>query len=105
MTPTKAGHLTKHGKRKICLDILGEDGLNPQEEREADAFSRDVLIPPSEFKTLLAQAVISERMIRDFADRIGIALGIVLGRLQFERRIGWQQFNHLKVSYRWNHET
>jgi hypothetical protein len=54
---------------------------------------------------LLAQAVISERMIRDFADRIGIAPGIVLGRLQFERRIGWQQFNHLKVSYRWNHEA
>lgn len=101
----EAGHLTKHGKRMIFLDILGEDGLNPQEEREADAFSRDVLIPPSEFKTLLAQAVISERMIRDFADRIGIAPGIVLGRLQFERRIGWQQFNHLKVSYRWNHEA
>ena len=87
------------------LDILGEDGLNPQEEREADTFARDVLIPPSDFKALSAQAAISERMIREFAERIGIAPGIVLGRLQFERRIGWQQFNHLKVSYRWNHET
>jgi len=46
-----------------------------------------------------------ERIIREFAERIGVSAGIVLGRLQFEGRIGWQQFNHLKVTYRWNHET
>lgn len=101
----EAGHLTKHGKRITFLDILGEKGLNPHEEREADDFARDVLIPSAEFKALSVHAVISERMIREFAERIGVSAGIVLGRLQFEGRIRWQQFNHLKVRYRWNHET
>jgi addiction module HigA family antidote len=100
----EAGHLMKHGKRMTFLDILGEDGLNPNEEREADAYARDVLIPPSDFKALSAHTMFSERTIREFAERIGVSAGIVLGRLQFEGRIGWQQFNHLKVSYRWNHE-
>lgn len=101
----EAGHLLKHGKRMTFLDILGEDGLNPQEENEADIFARDVLIPPADYKSLLTQPMIGERMIREFAKHITVAPGIVLGRLQYDGRIGWQQFNHLKVSYRWNHES
>ena len=34
-----------------------------------------------------------------------VAPGIVLGRLQYDGRVGWQRFNQLKVSYRWNHEV
>jgi addiction module HigA family antidote len=101
----EAGHLLKHGKRMIFLDILGEDGLNPQEEQEADAFARDFLILPADYKALLAQPSISERSIRDFARQITIAPGIVVGRLQYDTRIGWQQFNHLKVRYLWGHEA
>ena len=100
----EAGHLLKHGKRMIFLDILGEDGLNPVEEREADAFARDLLIPHADYKTLLANPVIGERVITEFANRINVAPGIVLGRLQFDGKLGWQQFNHLKSSYRWDHE-
>jgi HTH-type transcriptional regulator/antitoxin HigA len=101
----EAGHLLKHGKRMTFLDTLGEDGLDPQEEKEADAFARDLLIPPVEYKALLAHSSISERTIRDFAKRIGVSSGVVLGHLQYEGHIGWQQFNHLKVSYRWEHEA
>lgn len=101
----EAGHLLKHGKRMTFLDTLGEDGLNPQEEKEADAFARDLLIPPADYKALLAHTLISEQMIRDFARQINVAPGIVLGRLQYDGHIGWQQFNRLKVSYSWGHET
>jgi HTH-type transcriptional regulator / antitoxin HigA len=51
-------------------------------EAEADRFSRDLLIPPgdavelSQLKTALA--------VRKFADRIGVAPGIVVGRLQHD---------------------
>jgi addiction module HigA family antidote len=101
----EAGHLLKHGKRMTFLDTLGEDGLNPQEEKEADAFARDLLIPPAYYKALLAHTLISEQMIRDFARQINVAPGIILGRLQYDGHIGWQQFNRLKVSYSWGHET
>ncbi|WP_301103202.1 HigA family addiction module antitoxin [Propionivibrio sp.] len=101
----EAGHLLKHGKRMTFLDILGEDGLNPQEEKEADVFARDWLIPQVEYRGLLSQPLIGERKIKEFAKRIGVAPGIVVGRLQYDGQIGWQQFNHLKVRYVWNHES
>lgn len=101
----EAGHLLKHGKRMTFLDILGEDGLNPQEEREADAFARDMLIPPANYAELLAQHMLNDRAIRNFAKQINVAPGIVLGRLQYDGHIGWQQFNYLKISYRWDHEA
>lgn len=101
----EAGHLLKHGKRMTFLDTLGEDGLNPQEEKEADAFARDLLIPPADYKALLAHSLISEQKIRSFAKQINVAPGIVLGRLQYDGHIGWQQLNRLKVSYSWGHEA
>lgn len=101
----EAGHLLKHGKRLTFLDILGEDGLNQKEEKEADVFARDTLIPLANYKELLAEPLIGDHMIRDFAKRIHVAPGIVLGRLQYDGRIGWQQLNHLKVRYRWNPEA
>lgn len=99
----EAGHLLKHGKRLTFLDALGEDGLNPQEEMEADSFARDMLIRPADYKALLAHPRITQSIIREFAKHINVAPGIVLGRLQYDGHVGWQQLNHLKISYRWNH--
>lgn len=99
-----AGHLIKHGKRMIFLDILGEDGLDPHEERQADAFARDFLIPPQAYQAFVAGGIFTEAAIKAFALSQGIAPGIVLGRLQFDGHLGWQKFHHLKVTYRWAHE-
>ena len=101
----EAGHLLKHGKRMTFLDILGEDELNPQEEREADAFARDWLIPRVEYRGLLSQSPIGEKAIKDFAKQIGVAPGIVLGRLQYDRHLSRQHFNRMKVRYVWDHES
>lgn len=101
----EAGHLMKHGKRMTFLDILGEDGLNPHEEQEADAFARDLLISPQDYRDLVSQPTLGERRIREFAKRVGIAPGIVVGRLQHDGRIGWRQCNYLKVRYTWKHEA
>jgi hypothetical protein len=101
----EAGHLLKHGKRLTFLDILGEDGLNPQEEKEADAFACDWLIPPAQYRGLLSQSPIVERTIKDFAKQIGVAPGIVLGRLQYDRHLSRQHFNRMKVRYVWDHES
>ncbi|WP_130393056.1 ImmA/IrrE family metallo-endopeptidase [Cupriavidus agavae] len=87
------------------LDILGEDGLHPDEESEADAFARDTLIPPAKYARLAGLPSIGERTIRDFAEQVGVSAGIVLGRLQHDGVVGWQRFNHLKVRYKWDHEV
>lgn len=99
----EAGHLLKHGKSLTFLDILGEDGLQPKEEEEADAFARDFLIPSGEWHRFVEAGRFSETRVRAFANETGIAPGIVVGRLQYEKRIPYTHLNAHKVSYAWKH--
>ena len=86
------------------LDILGETRLNSQEELEADAFARDMIIPPLEYKKLISETSFTVKVIKDFAKNISISPGLVLGRLQFDGIVGWNLFNHLKTRYEWQHD-
>ena len=100
----EAGHLLKHGKSLTFLDILGEDGLNAAEEAEADAFARDVLIPAADYRLLATQARIGAASVRACAAALGVSPGIVVGRLQYDRRLPSTHLNDLKVKYVWAHE-
>jgi len=99
----EAGHLLKRAKRMTFLDILGEDGLDAEEERQADAFARDFLVPLSAYRRFVEMANFTEQAIMNFAREIGVSPGVVLGRLQYERLLAWSRFNGMKVRYRWGH--
>lgn len=66
---------------------------NPH-EAEADSFSRDTLIPRAEAKELPSLKTLDD--VRRFADRIGIAPGIIVGRLQHDSLWPHSQGNQLK---------
>ena len=96
----EAGHLLLHGKK--ILFVEGLDGLANAREAEADAFARDLLIPPSHAKRLYDMPrPLSKAAVRDFAGTVGIAPGIVVGRLQKEKVLPWTHMNDLKVRYAW----
>ena len=98
----EAGHLALHSKKLEFVDLEGR--LDDEHEDEANAFARDHLIPPDSFAKLTSQTL-SEQAIRHFAAEVGVAPGIVVGRLQKEGRIKWSQHNRLKVRYRWADEA
>jgi hypothetical protein len=78
-----------------------EDGnITNVEEEEANRFAADRLIAPTDWSTFSPFAI-TEAVIRQFANDVGIAPGIVLGRLQNEKRVPWSRFNNLKVRYTW----
>ena len=98
----EAGHILLHGKRDVFLEG-GEqagEGLR-KKEAEADRFSADFLIPPYEWKRLLARLPgkgnASRETLAAFAREIGVAPGIVVGRLQHEGRVPFAHYNGLKV--------
>lgn len=73
-------------------------GTTEEEERMADAFARDTLIPPEAY----AQFAIGNKTystVASFANEIGIAPGIVVGRLQKDGHLQYGQLNSLKVKY------
>ena len=73
-------------------------GTTEEEERAADAFARDTLIPPESY----AQLAVGNKTcssVMSFANEIGIAPGIVVGRLQKDGYLPYSQLNSLKVRY------
>jgi HTH-type transcriptional regulator/antitoxin HigA len=62
-------------------------------EREADRFAARMLIP-QRFEGRLSTMQVNE--VSSFAKRLGIAPAIVIGRLQHEKVIPFNQGNHLR---------
>ena len=95
----EAGHILLHKKREIFLEA---DGGDSKDELEANRFAADMLIPPEEYKAFVEGGVKSKHQVREFATRIDIAEGIVVGRLQHDGVIPHDYFNGLKIRYRWD---
>ena len=97
----EAGHIMKHGKKQQFIDM--ENWMtNSPEEQEANKFAADILIPPMCVKDL--EKLKSRRAVISFAKVIGIAPGIVVGRLQHHGIIGYNELNNLKRRYQWSSE-
>lgn len=93
----EAGHILYHNKEHVFLE--GNDTKSELEE-QANLFAADFLIPREELRGFLKQTVTAHR-VRCFAERLGIAPGIVVGRLQHDGIIKYDQLNHLKRRYQW----
>ena len=95
-------HLLKHRtQRKIVIDGLDADPNMAQIEAEADRFARDFLIAPEAWKEFCDEGCFTPGSVGDFARSVGIAPFIVVGRLQKEKRIGYNQLTDLKPRYEW----
>ena len=75
------------------------DGTTEDDEKAADQFAQEILIPTADINSFVSQNDFSRSSIRDFADKEGIQCGIVVGRLQKEGFIKYNQYNDLKTKY------
>ena len=73
--------------------------ITDAEEKEADLFARNTLIPSDSYKSFVADNSFSKNSIVVFARTVGIAPGIVLGRLQKDGYVKFSAFNELKKQY------
>lgn len=94
----EAGHVLLHGKRETFLEFKGN---TDSKEEEADRFAANFLIPLTEYRAFSASGDFSRASIRRFADGIGIAPGIVVGRLQHDGCLPHSHCNELKHRLRW----
>ena len=99
----EAGHILKHGRRDVFIEFKGIDREKEDEEEEADIFARNKLIPPVAFKAFIQRGIFTYAEIVGFAGEIGVAPGIVLGRLQHDGILPYKHHlnNELKIFYEW----
>lgn len=79
--------------------VGGSVGLTKSDEQQADKWARDILIPVDEIDYFVNNRDYSEKRIKAFAERLGIAQGLVVGRLQRDGVINHSEFNYLKDRY------
>ena len=99
----EAGHLLLHSKKLVHLEYRNQSGEDM--EREANDFAADMLIAEKPWNAFVADSDFHAETIKEFARRAGVSPGIVVGRLQHERRIPWpSNLNSLKTKYEWRYE-
>jgi HTH-type transcriptional regulator / antitoxin HigA len=95
----EAAHILLHGKRGFFIEGLDSED---NREEEANRFAADFLIPQELLKRFLKRATrISLERISRFAQELGIAPGIVVGRLQHDRHLPLTHGNGLKRRLEW----
>ncbi len=94
----EAGHILNHSRKLVYLDDW-ESGDRHQEEAEANRFAARLLIPRQHESEL--PSLTSKDAVREFAGRLGIHPGIVVGRLQHEALIEQSWMNDLKDTFEW----
>lgn len=97
----EAGHIILHNRKEVFIEELGNDSLDSETEKEANNFSANILIP-EESRNELNKINLTKKGIIKFAVENGISPGIVIGQLQFSRRIGFNQLNWYKRKYDWD---
>ncbi len=96
----EAAHILLHRKRLMFLEIDQNDCHSQIKEDEANKFAADMLIPRRFHLDLLATGGNRDKIIA-ISKKIGVAPGIVVGRMQHEKILHYSHLNDLKVRYDW----
>ena len=99
----EAGHILLHGKRQVFLEIDQQD--TKEIEEEANRFAANVLIDSTQWQQFVKYDFCRSKVgIKEFAQKVGIAPGIIVGRLQHEKRLPFDHCNELKRRLEWKTE-
>lgn len=93
----EAAHILKHAKKQVYLDDVKSG--NTDLEEDADAFARNFLIPSKAYREFCQSGSFRTTTVSSFARRMGIAPGIVVGRLQHDKLLPFSYLNELKKKF------
>lgn len=91
----EAGHVALHRKKDAFVEVppAQRDPSIAQWEKEADRFASRMLIP-QRFERRLARVTLAE--VPGFAEQLGIAPAVVVGRLQHDQLLSFNRGNDLR---------
>jgi addiction module HigA family antidote len=104
----EAGHILLHSKKEVFIEAQGEgcrDIGGSEKEQEANRFAQGLLVPADKYQSFLDADLLKESEIQRFAKELGIAPGIVVGRLQHDKVIPYSTANTLKKRFKFLEEA
>lgn len=101
----EAGHILLHGKRQVFLDLADHES-DEEPEAQANTFAADILVNPVEWRQFVTHGSYhTKAVIQAFAQKVGIAPGIIVGRLQHEQLLSFAHCNDLKCRLEWKQDS
>lgn len=97
----EAAHVLLHAKKVVFLEGSATSVVHDADEEEADSWAAEFLIPQDQLNDFSARGPLSKDRIRSFARDLGIAPGIVVGRLQHQQLLPHNHCNGLKQRLEW----
>ncbi len=95
------GHILLHGRNTVILEGPDKDPKHQRQEKQADSFAADNLLPPKQYQTFISKKRFFKEDIKDFAKQARIDSGIVVGRLQHDDCLRKQWQNGLRKRFTW----
>lgn len=97
-------HLILHQKNSETFITWDDEKENDLKEKEANDFARNFFIDPDRYNDYVdklkeSETKVTEEQIRAFAKQEGVLPGIVIGRLQHDHVIGYDEYNYLRRKY------
>ena len=96
----EAAHILYHSKKDVFIDEVDKEGT--ELEKEANDWATNFLVPRRDWNTFVATRPQGKAAVLQFADKQGIAPGIVVGMLQHAGIVPWKHLNDLKQRYKWH---
>lgn len=96
----EAAHVILHGRRDVFVDFEG--AATDRQEAEANRFAQERLIPANIYNPFVATGNFSRSAILQFAKELDIDPGIVVGRLQHDQHLDWNQMTQLLRRVDWD---
>lgn len=91
----EAAHIIKHQKKDVYIDEAGQ--MPTSQEKDANAYAANLLIRADDYRRFINRRPMSRRQVKEFAQQVAIAPGIVVGRLQHDGIIKFSWLNDLKA--------
>ncbi len=93
----EAGHILNHSKKAIFIE---NKHYSSSEEDEANRFAADMLIPPAEYRKFVEKDLFNKHSVLAFAKKLEVSPGVVIGRLQHDKFLKYNEMNDLKRRFK-----
>jgi HTH-type transcriptional regulator / antitoxin HigA len=97
----ECAHLLLHSRKDIFLDGKNLAHSDPELEAKADDWAADFLVPAKAMTHFITRYNYRADEIIAFAERQGVAPGIVVGQLQHRKVLPFSRMNKLKDHFKW----
>lgn len=91
------GHAVRINKRNVIITTI--DNCETDEEKLADEFARNQLINKQVYEVFINKKDFSIAAITEFSKEIDLPVFMIIGRLQKDGFLNWNDFNEYKVKY------